>query len=230
MGQIRPLLISDSRGKEIQQRLQKKGYPALVLVYPGKGIQLSTLAAIPKITEYNPNVITLVGSICDITYKHHKEPKIRLRYEKVDELVKFYISQLKESISMIKTLRPNIQIQATTVIGLDLTDANTRGLRHKTGKDRHDYYQNKTQHPQQHIVDTAVNIINKEIAAINISNDIATPWTANAIHFHKGKGKFVAKYDRLTDGCHLGEKAKENWVNQLVLSYKKIHAKWFGAD
>lgn len=227
MTNIRPMIICDSRGSGIQKIVQQLGYPAMVLVNSGKGIQLSTLAAIPKINNFGPNIITLAGSICDITRKHKTEPLIQPRYDTIDEIVRYYMSELRDSISLLKTMRPNIQIQATTVIGVDLMDVNNRNYKHLVGTEKREYINTKIPHPQQALLDEAVIAINKEVAAININNDVATPWTANAIHIHKGKGRFVTKYDRLTDGCHYGERVQREWVNLLVLSYKKIHKKWF---
>lgn len=226
---LNPLLICDSRGANIKEHMKIHGYSVQVITCPGKGIFMSTLEALKVMRHYNPNLVTLVGSVCDITYKQKPGNKVCLRFTTVDEIVSFYMDQLNQAISIITDLHPQLKIQCTPVIGLDLTDYNHPGYKHLKGQAYEEYKKSKKRDPNQDILEEATVIINREIMAVNINNDITTPWTANCVQpMIKGRTHF--KYERLTDGCHLSAKVRVQWAKLLALSYRKIQKKHFTTD
>lgn len=214
----KPLLIADSRGRGLQNILRSKGTLATVIVNPGKGAVLSTLASCSFIRQNTPTMVILCGSICDITYRSPRQPHIRLRYETIDESRKFYIDQVKEAMGILKNFFPNMPIQLTTVIGIDIQVYNGG----ESGKlQSHLPHDERSFDPAQHRLNKTIEAINGEIVCLNTSNRIPTPWTANVVHARKGK-RIYHRYNKLYDGCHLEENTKEEWCNMLILSFNKF--------
>lgn len=214
----RPILIADSRGKGLQAILRTKGTLATVAINPGKGIVLSTLAACNSIRRNNPSLIILCGSICDVTYRSPTYPHFRLRYDTIDESVKFFIGQIKEAIVTLRNLFPEIPVQVTTVIGIDIMVYNS-GI---SGRPKaHIPYAERTFDILQPRMNATIEAINGEIVCLNRSSNIPTPWTANVVHARKCK-KIYHRYNKLYDGCHLDDKTKVEWCNMLLLSFPKF--------
>lgn len=214
----RPLLIADSRGRGLQDILRESGSVARVITNPGKGAVLSTLASCPFIRSYTPSLIVLCGSICDITYRSANKPHFRLRYETIAESKKFYIDQVKEAIGVLKNLFPNIPIQVTPVIGIDIRVYNNPQLGKEDSKLR---FEDRIFDQHQARLNQTIEEINGEVVCINTENRIPNPWTANVVHARKGKRTFN-RYNKLSDGCHLEEYTKQEWCKMLLMSFQKF--------
>lgn len=212
------LLIADSRGRGLENILRSNGIDATVSINPGKGAVISTLASCRLLRRNPPTLIILCGSICDVTYRSATVPYFKIRYDTIEESKKFYIDQVKEAICVLKNLFPEIPVQITPVIGINLHAYNNQ----REPKDEsHLPYDQKTFDPQQKRMDATIATINDEVTCINRANMIPTPWTANVVHARKGSKTFN-RYLKLTDGCHLNASTQQEWCKMLILSFKKF--------
>lgn len=76
------VVIADSRGKELQQEINKiarPGYDIRVLTSPGKGLVAAVCEAQSKIFWWQPDQIYNIAGICDITKKDKRTHRIELR-------------------------------------------------------------------------------------------------------------------------------------------------------
>lgn len=215
----RLLIIADSRGRGLENILRSNGIEATVFSNPGKGAVISTLASCRFIRRHSPTLIILCGSICDITYRSVTAPYFKMRYETVTESKKFYIDQVREALGVLKNLFPEIPVQITPVIGIDLHVYNNQG---ESRDESHLPYEQRTFDQHQTRMNDTIASINDEVTCINRSNEIPTPWTANVVHARKGNKTFN-RYLKLSDGCHLNTSTQEEWCKMLILSLKKFN-------
>lgn len=131
------------------------------------------------------------------------------------------MSQIDSAVALIQSVDINIPIQLTTVIGLDLINANNPNYQFLKGADLTEYIVNKPTHQDQHRLDRSVLYINKEIVLRNAANRIPTAWGANVVHAYK-RGKIYHRYNRLVDGCHYSEGLNEEWCKILCSSFAKM--------
>lgn len=205
----------------MREHIDPYGYNFRICSYPGTGMVMSVTRCLGAIRQWNPHLITLAASICDVTKMDIHNRKISLRYTEVDEAVKYFMRQLNEAIQIINILHPEIVIQVTTLIGADLTNANFRRYKHLSGLDLENYNKAKVEDINQHIMNEIVLAINREIVMLNTSNSIPTAWTSNCIHSYK-HGTYYHRYSRLSDGCHYTGRIKEDWAKLLCASYAKM--------
>lgn len=217
----RPILIADSRGRGIQNILRNKGIPATVCTNPGRGIVQSVLASMSKIRQMNPSLIILCGSICDITDKYHDAPLIRMRFDNIEDSVKYYKNQVYEAMDLLHESFSTIPIQITPTIGIDIRVYNNHmsGIQHDTSQTVP--YEQRTFDVHQSRLNRTIEEINYVVVGINKENGVPIPWTANVIHAHKGK-RTLHRYNKLVDGCHLEDNTKYEWCNMLILSFGKF--------
>lgn len=215
------LIIADSRGRNIRGPLDKQEFRTKICSYPGTGISMSVTRSLRIIREWNPHVITLCGSICDITKMDVLNRRVSVRYDSINESTNHYMSQVKEALEMLHILHPDTKVQLTTVIGLDITNTNNLNFKNLKGTDLETYNATKTPNPDQERLNNTILNINREIFALNTINGIPTAWTSNCVHAYK-HGRTYHRYNKLFDGCHLAAKTNEEWVHFLSQSFRKM--------
>lgn len=213
----------DSRGEGIQEELDRLNLKTKVSYHPGAGMVVSTMHALPLITSFKPDIITIAASICDVTMKirYSSDDKFGIKYRDIDEATAHFEDQLNRSYLTITNDFPNKKINYATLIGIDLADYNFTGLKHMSADDRTAYILTKTKHRDQDHLDSYIKSFNNIIAKLNRTRNVPTPWTGNIIHKWYA-GKSCTCYNLLTDGCHFGKKVKEAWAKKIMQSYKKI--------
>lgn len=220
---IRGVLIMDSRGEGIQQELDDLGLKTQVSFYPGGGMVVSSLNALPLIASYKPDIVTIAASICDVTMKirYSSNDRFGIKYRAIEEATTHFEEQLYRSHFNISTDFPNMKVNYATLIGVDLTDYNFKGLKHMSTVERNKYISQKVRHQDQDQLDMYVKTFNNIIAKLNRTRNVPTPWASNIIHkWYSGKPR--TSYNLLTDGCHFSQKVKTEWAKKLLQSYKKI--------
>lgn len=218
----RILLITDSRGRGMNHILNRTRYSVRVISYPGNGIKNSVQRSVNFIKFWQPHLITLAGSICDVTVRDSQTKIICMRHDTIDDSVRHYMNEIEAACDIIKETTANTHIQLTTVIGMDLTDANNQNYVHLRGQELENYRTNKLLHNDQQRLNLTILTINKEIVLANLGKGIPTAWTANTVHAYK-HGKTLHRYTKLIDGCHFSENLKEEWIKILCSSYDKMN-------
>lgn len=220
---INAILIMDSRGKGIETELTKLDLKTIVSFYPGGGMMVSCTNAIPLIRSKKPDLITVAGSICDITMKLYLSVNDRfgIKYHNEDEATAHFQNQLDRTYSLLEKEAPNSKINYATVIGIDLTDYNHRNLIYLNEEEYTEYRIHKVTHHDQATLDSYIRKFNGLIAQFNRQHHVPTPWTCNIVHKWYS-GKHHNNYGLLTDGCHFGERVKMEWAKKMYQSYKKL--------
>lgn len=219
------MIITDSRGSGLQDYLVKLSIPGgtTVLTHRGAGYELATIKSLTKIIEVKPKVIIVLVGICDLTLRNKITKQTTLRYNTVAENVEHVINAAKSSYDLLKTAGDS-KISYATITGIDIADYNCAERRHMdTAQYKHYCTHTKTPHPDQNILNLAVLQINREITAINKTNNTPTSWVGGVVHAYF-KNRNHHQYIRLFDGCHLNENTKKAWAAQINKSIKRINS------
>lgn len=213
----------DSRGKGIQTELMKLDLKTKVSYYPGGGMLVSSMNAIPIIQAMKPELITVAGSICDVTMRLYLSDTDRfgIKYRNEEEATTHFQTQLDNSYKLLSEKAPQTKINFATLIGIDLTDYNHHNFRNLNAEELAEYKLNKTKHQDQEKLETYIRKFNNLIAQFNRAHAVPTPWTCNIVHKWYS-GKHHNNYGLLTDGCHYGERARMEWAKKIYQSYKKL--------
>ena len=118
------LLVMDSRGKGLQERLNITA-PGVVTGVIEKGGDISTLLKIANRKavreEANYNTIIIAGGICSIT-KLRKQAK--LRYKTTNKLIESVNERLRKGLQNIRGDNPKARVIVAPTVGIDLNTYN----------------------------------------------------------------------------------------------------------
>lgn len=204
----RPILIvADSRGHFLGEHLHAKFIHLNYQLVWRNGLSLSQTPQqiIPIIRTTRPKIIILINGICDITYIKTREPwTVALRSRSVTNIVHEYMNRLDYVHSQIYQMSDELgfkpMIIFSTLTGMDMKVYNR--------------YPDNLRSPEQPILDTAVNAINRHIKALNRSMQIATPLLASEVH-RRCRGRYRLAGGKLRDGCHPSTELCERWADRL---------------
>lgn len=212
-GAVIALVISDSRGSELQYYLdQLDCYPfnIKVLVYKGKSIIEAVKAAKSKILWWSPRFILIMNGICDVTQLDRQTRLVSLRNNERQASLEY-----RESMDIVnhhlKILLDGNQAKVifAQIVGLDIAKFNKEVL----------------VNPQQEELDATISTINTEINSFNKVNGVISPWLARDVH-KNNKGRKKARYWLLgEDGVHLTLELKERWASEILASFHKNYDK-----
>ena len=217
------LIITDSRGRGLQEALDKLSQPWVirVLVHPGAGYELAVIKSLTYIRKNMPTLIIMLLGVCDLTWKNGRTRLVGLRHRTVVGNVDHLIGAIKASFDILSAVG-DFKISYATLTGLDLADTNNPARKHMSPQEYEIYMTTmKVVHPDQGILDAAVIDLNKRIITLNKQNGVRTAWMAGLVHSYI-RGKHHHYYRRLLDGCHLDDRTKAAWAAQLVKSIKRI--------
>lgn len=205
------VIISDSRGRELQLEINKQvrpGYNVRVLVSPGKGLVASVCEAESKLFWWQPDQVYIIAGVCDITKKNKHTSKISLRETNpllAISLYKFHMEAIRNSLT---TKLGNDECK---VVFGELVGVNIAGY-------------NSTRYPdqQQEVLNEIVEGVNMEIVAQNTSQSLVTPWIARTIHKNRREGRKIHRYHKLSDdGVHLTQELREIWAKEILYAVYK---------
>lgn len=217
------LVIADSRGKGLQQLVDKNefGIQMTVVAHAGAGFELAAIKSLQIITRAKPENIILALGICDITRREQRTKHTTLRYSKIDEAVQHVMGAIKSAYELIFTTH-ECKISIATITGIDLADYNYSPRRLMTAVQYEDYCNNtKIKDDRQDLLNLIVIEVNRQITALNKRHGIPTTWLSTAIHSYY-RNTHHHKYGKLADGCHLSGEIMSKWAVQLIKSARRI--------
>ena len=68
----------------------------------------------------------------------------------------------------------------------------------------------------QHLMIEAIQDINRDIVALNESNQMCTPYIGNTVIVNEGAGKHRVYYKKLYDGVHPTKDLTKNWAKKFM--------------
>lgn len=204
----RPIMIvADSRGHYLGEHLYKTFVHLNYQLVWRNGLSLSqTPQQIrPFIRNTRPKIIILINGICDITYIKTREPwTVALRSRSAASIVYDYMNHIdyvhSQIYHMSDEIGHKIMVVFSTLTGMDMKVYNK--------------YPDDLKSPEQPILDSAVNSINKHVKALNRSMQIATPLLASEVH-RRCRGRYRMARGKLWDGCHPTTELCEKWANRI---------------
>ena len=162
-----------------------------------------------------PDYVIISAGICEVTLKNNISKKYTVRFTDPEESVQSFKDAMVETKNLINNVSPSTKVIFNPITGVDLEDYNTKARIGLTGEDLRRYQKSKCPHPMQGILNEAVIKINREIAAYNYVNKVATPWSASLVHKRDGKDRYYHHYQYLSDGCHLLPELINFWANKF---------------
>lgn len=205
---MKPILIlADSRGRNLSSILHGlTDSEVMVAVYPGADILTSISKASSLLSWRDWTQVYILSGICNLTLKDKNTKRVYLRHDDPLQLLIYFQDQLVSAFG--KLTSANILINCKYIFAP------------LTGTDLAKY--NKTNfEPHQETLNRCVEMINTEIASFNRDKKAYTPWTSRIIH-HRSRGKYHARYDKLTsDGCHLTLCVTEYWAQAIIEAIDK---------
>lgn len=201
------LVIADSRGRLLKSQLDKVFLDIPYNLYWKKSLRLQDTAELvsPMIINMRPKLIYLLNGICDITFISSRNPwTVSLQYPNVTSIVDNYMEALDLAFSQIFALSNQLgykpMILPVTQTGIDIATYNN--------------YVEDWVPPEQGILDTAMNRINRNIVMLHQSMYISPPILASAVHM-RCRGKFRLAKNKLLDGCHPTPDLCLTWAKRL---------------
>ena len=221
---MKVLMISDSRGRRLQTLIEayQPTFEIRVLVYPGAGIELAVLRAIPTLKLFAPDLVLVFAGVCDLTWKNRQTKVVGLKHSEPLGNVQQVMGALRASHELLTTLGM-FKISYVTLTGLDLTDCNYRSRPRMSEREYESYNATKKVHRDQAVLNSSVIQINKLIVRFNKSIGSKTTWLAGLVHTYTNKS-YHHHYRRLADGCHPTDKTAQAWANQIVKSVTRLMA------
>ena len=221
---MKVLIIADSRGRNLQTLLEahRPLFELNVLVYPGAGIEMAVLRAIPTLKLFAPDLVLVHVGICDLTWKNKLTREIGLRHATLHENVQHVMESLNSSHDLLSTVG-TFKISYATLTGLDITDCNYRPRSRMNDSEYELYNVTKTVHRDQDVLNNSVIQINKLIVRFNKSHGSGTTWLAGLVHAYSNKAHHH-HYRRLSDGCHPTDKTAQAWASQIIKSVARLKA------
>lgn len=216
------IIIADSRGRDIQQHLDKliPGKETWVLVHRGAGYELAVIKSLRSITSSKPKAIIIMAGICDITWRDKKTKKTKLRYNTTEECVKHVMGAARAAQGILDAVG-SFKISFATVTGLNLADYNHSPRKYMSELEYDRYASTKTIDTQQTKLNDAVIEINRQLTALNKKNGVPSTWTSTVIHSYYRKVHHH-NYKKLEDGCHPDGETRGRWAKQLAKSIRRI--------
>ena len=196
------LVLTDSRGNGLQERIDKLNPPEYMEVDDRKGATLSQLIEIAE--DYLPkhpfDILYVVGGVNDITTKDKATGKISYEWGNSQNLSKHLTSIVTKADSFFMKTFPASKVIFCPLIGSDLARVVTAP---------------STTQDNQLTVDNAIWDFNSEVFKINNKRDFFSPPLHHLVHrFCKGKRR--AYYQHLHDGIHLSKSLKDKWATQFI--------------
>lgn len=202
---MKVLVLADSRGRDLEEKLNESGVKIefKVEVSPGASMRalIQRLSEIAEGNNNGPNyqLIVILGGICSITKIKYLPYRAAVpRENSVEELMLSFNAELE----LLYKKQLTISIILAPIVGIDF-------IRY-AGHWSEELYQ------MQPLIDIIIPMVNRRMIELNDNNGLPTPNTSSCVHHCRGKGRgYRTHYQKLSDGCHPGEEVKGIWAKAL---------------
>ena len=195
------LLAFDSRGKELENSIRQCYEGNFhILIEPGGNIRRVT-DAVKEAIKYMPYTHALLQvGVNELTTKIGTS--LVCNYNTTSEIVEDLTAKLLVAKREIMETRPAVKVVISPIVGVSLSMYNEEAWHHQ----------------EQDLINDAIIKINCWIKHENGRLGLETPMLDRKIHKQQGKGrKSVHRYSKLaTDGLHLSDPIKDDWVQEIV--------------
>lgn len=209
------LIVSDSRGRLLDQALNSTLIDIPFQHYWQSGLRLSNTAEItrPIILQLKPKLIYFLNGICDITKVTSRNPWIvDMRNPSPDNTCINYMITLdqlhSDTFGLSTQVGHHLMIIFSSQTGIDIGRYNNED--HTS--------------PQQGSLNKAMYMINKNVQALKRSTSVVTPFLSSDVH-HRCRGKHRLVSNKLIDGCHPTPELCITWAkklrNNILINYSK---------
>ena len=194
------VVISDSRGQDLAPLLNSEmDTPIYVEVLRGAKFQDCISVVENTMSNYWVDSFYISMGINNLTHFDVQSRTCTLMYDLPVELTFHLMDTIRSSIGYLNDLFPDLPIVVNSLYGMDLARYHNRGA--------YDPW-------EQQVLDTAIDMINGEIIAMNESNSLLTPHISNVVHrYNKVNRRNDTLYHRLRDGLH------PSWVTQKHIAH-----------
>ena len=189
------VVITDSRGRDLAPLLNAgMDTPVYVEVLPGAKFQDCISVVENNMSNYWVDAFYISMGINNLTYFDVQSKTCTLMYDTPIELSFHLMDTISTSLDYLNNLFPDLPIVVNSLYGMDLACYHYRGA---------------FDHWEQQVLDTAIDLINGDIIALNQANSLLTPHISNVVHrYNKIKHGNDTLYHRLRDGLH------PTWITQ----------------
>ena len=189
------VVVSDSRGQDLAPLLNMEmDTPVYVEVLRGAKFQDCVPVIESTLSEYWVDSFYISMGINNLTHFDVQSRTCTLMYDLPLELTFHLMDTIRSSVGYLQAHFPDLPIVVCSLYGMDLARYHNRGA--------YDPW-------EQQVLDTAIDMINGEIIALNESNSLLTPHISNVVHrYNKSKKQNDTLYHRLRDGLH------PEWITQ----------------
>ena len=183
------VVVSDSRGRDLASLLNAQmDTPVYVEVLSGASFQDCIPVIESAMSNYWIDAFYISMGINDLTHFDVQSRTCTLMYDLPIELTFHLMDTIRDSVDYLNGLFPDLPIVVSSLYGMDLSRYHNRGA--------YDPW-------EQQVLDTAIDMINREIIAVNEMNSVLTPHISNVVHrYNKSKMRNDTLYHRLRDGLH----------------------------
>ena len=183
------VVVADSRGQDLATMLnQEMDTPIYVDMLRGAEFQSCVQVIENNMSRYWVDAFYIAMGINNLTYFDTVSRTCTLMYDSPVELTFHLMDTIYDSMNYLKSLFPDLPVIVNSLYGMDLSRYHNRG----------EYCM-----WEQQALDSAIDMINHEIIALNESNGLLTPHISNVVHrYNKVKGSNDCLYYRLRDGIH----------------------------
>lgn len=205
--QPRVLLLSDSRGRGLEQLLCNNHWNIRfrVEVEPGATLNkmMDKLLIMYRDSAQEHNLIIIFAGICNVTRLVYEPAKMAVpRFDTVEKIVSEFRNECSRLLEIFGEVS-RVPVILSPTVGIDMM----------AYASCHD----ETLYARQPTVDNAIILINRYIRETNSKNGLLTPNTSSCIHRNRGKGKgYRTHYIKLYDGCHPKEEVKVDWAEAFL--------------
>ena len=216
------LILGDSRGLGLQEAINKTGpHVFRVRFVSSAGLTMAATTFLSEIITLKPAYVIISAGICEVTLKNNISKKYTVKSTEPEASVQSYKEAMSETKNLIQDVSPCTKVIFNPVTGVDLEDYNTKARSGLTGDYLKRYQDKKICQPMRNILNQTIIKINREIAAYNYENKVATPWSAGLVHKREGKDKYYHHYQYLSDGCHLLPEMLSHWATKFQYCISK---------
>ena len=208
-------IFCDSRGEGLAQSIfETTGNSECVFTFNGATIESLTDEICEFLKYSDPTHIYFSAGVNNLTQL------IKLGYRKIcvsiftDEavLINTVMSKLKAAIKRIVLKKPSVKVILVPIVGLSIADYNNKkrnGPRQPNDKTPARHYDPD---PYQHIINNALQDLNKQILELNVEGGVETPLVHRYVHKDPGHGRPVRHaYSKLVDGLHPRPDTLKQW-------------------
>lgn len=210
----RTLILADSRGKGLSQKLSQVGHSLNTWIVVKKGAPTSEIIqrSQMEILSFEPTHVFVLTGLCSITAIQRPSRQVYVRNDNPHQTAAHYLKEMQTVDQLVKSmLEPKVvNVIFATITGMDIC------------------IYNKCETPttamqcHQEILDQSVKCVNDVIIQRNSELGFPTPWLHRLIHRNK-QGKTTNSYHRLdSDGCHLTDPVLAYWAKELNNAILKI--------